>query len=325
MSDDILYFPEIRVPNSAWFTRMLLYWDHIGTIVPREFMERPEDLGEHTRSLLQEELVRPVIPGMHLYQVPKFDEAFADYLACLGPELDRRRQSFRDGATSQIHVEKVGALEGVIREYGLGRRGNDPYYSSWYAVEQETAADFMAYLAASLGRLEELGYIPVTDRRRYWEPMLRAVDRRIEHGGELTSLRLEILEDILPAPKQPLSADQIRNFKDRHGHELVIFRRAVEREIVTAAAIQDPELRRRRLELFRQEVNEQVQYVQARLSENGFGDVVFGKFCSVMAAIPGVSFAFGLASAVYNAFQQSPENTHPSPLVYAAYAQAELL
>jgi hypothetical protein len=317
MSDNVLYFPEIRVPDSAWFTRMLLYWDSIGTIIPWEFTQRPEDLGEHTRSLLQAELVKPIIPGMYLYQVPRFDEAFAEYLANLGPELERRRQSFRDGNTTQIHVEKVGALEQVIKHYGLGRGGNDPDYSSWYAVERETAADFMAYLAASLGRLEQLGYVPVTDRRRYYEPMLRASERPIEHGDDLTTLRLEVLEDILPAPKQPLTVDQIWDFKNRHGQELAAFRRDVEREIVSAAAIPNPELRRRRLELFRQEVDEQVRYVEARLKDSGFGDLVFGKFCSVMAAIPGVTFVFGLASAVYNAFQQSPQASQPSPLVYA--------
>lgn len=101
--------------------------------------------------------------------------------------------------------------------------------------------------------------------------------------------------------------------------------RNVEREIVSAAAISDPELRRRRLELFRQEVDEQVRYVEAQLKDNEFGNIVFGKFCSVMAEIPGVSFVFGLASALYNAFQQSPQVSQPSPLVYAAYAQVELL
>lgn len=162
------------------------------------------------------------------WRIPRFDEAFAEYLANLGPELEKRRQNFRDGMTTQIHVEKVGALEQVIKDYGLRRGGNEPYYSSWYAVERETAADFMAYLAASLGRLEALGYIPVTDRRRYYEPMLRTSERRIEHRDELTTLRLEILENILPAPKQSLTADQIWDFKNRHGRELAAFRRNVE-------------------------------------------------------------------------------------------------
>lgn len=325
MSDKILYFPEIRVPQSSWFTRMLLYWDNIGTIVPMEFVERPEELGEHTRSLLQAELVTPIIPGMFLYQIPKFREAFAEYLESLGPKLSRRRRRFQRGATTEIHVEKLGGLDGVMREYGLCRGCNAPNYSPWFVVERQTARDFMAYLAAALGRLEELGSVPVTNRKKYWKPLLRESNRPIEHREMLTSLRTEILKDILPAPKRPLSADQIRAFKDKHGEQLADFRRTVERELITAAGIRDPELRRRSLSLFRDEVNEQVKGVEARLRESGFGDIVFGKLFSVMAEIPGVSFIFGLASAVYNAFQKSPEAEPPSPLVYAAYAQMELL
>jgi hypothetical protein len=197
--------------------------------------------------------------------------------------------------------------------------------SPLYDVERETAADFMAYLAASLGQLEDLDYVPVTDRRRYWEPLLREARQPAARRNKLTDLRLEVLEDILPAPRQPLSAGHIWAFKKRHGRQLTTFRRAVERELVVAASITDRELRNRRLQLFREEVDAEVKHIQARLGESGYGDLVFGKICSVMAAIPGVSFIFGLANAVYNTCQKSPEVEPPSPLVYAAYAQVELL
>lgn len=34
MARKVLYFPYISVPESAWFTRVLLYWDEVGSIVP---------------------------------------------------------------------------------------------------------------------------------------------------------------------------------------------------------------------------------------------------------------------------------------------------
>ena len=77
--------------------------------------------------------------------------------------------------------------------------------------------------------------------------------------------------------------------------------------------------------MFRAEVDEEVTQIEARLAESGYRDIVLGKIFSVMAAIPGVPFIFGLANAVYSAFQKSPEIEPPSPLVYAAYAQVELL
>jgi hypothetical protein len=326
MSNNVLYFPSIRVPGSDWFTRMmLLYWDIVGTIMPAEFMERPGELGEDTRGLLEAELLTPVIPGMHLYKIPSFDESFAEYLENLGPEIDHRKGRFLEGETTEVHVEKVGALEGVMRSFGLCRGCNDPGYSRWYFVERETAADFMAYLAASLGKLEELSYNPITDKERYCLPLMGGIQRPVERQSELTSLRSEVLEDCLPAPKRPISVRQLQEFKRVRGGGLARFRRAVERELIAAAAISDPKLRRQRLALFREEVEEQVQEIAAHLAESGFGDVVFTKLCPVIAAIPGVSFVFGLAGAVYSAFRKSPKDETPSPLAYAAYAQLELL
>jgi hypothetical protein len=38
MADAVIYFPYIRVPDNEWFTRVLLYWDQLGTIVPEELL-----------------------------------------------------------------------------------------------------------------------------------------------------------------------------------------------------------------------------------------------------------------------------------------------
>lgn len=139
---------------------------------------------------------------------------------------------------------------------------------------------------------------------------------------QLTSLRLEVLKEILPSPRKPLSAEEIRRFKDRHGDKLSTFRRAVERELAVLAAIDEPALRKRRRDLFYEEVGEQIEEIKARLKEHHFG-VVFGSFSAVVSAIPGVSPVYGLVSAVFNAFRASPQALH-SHFAYAAYAQSEL-
>ena len=178
MGNNVLYFPTISVPGSAWFTRMLLYWDTVGTIIPAEFMHHPEKLGEQTRSLLEAELLTAVIPRMHLYKIPAFDKSFAKYLENLGPELDRRRRSFDSGKTTEVHAEKVGAVEDVMRSFGLCRGCNDPHYSQWYFVERKTASDFMAYLAASLR--QTAGTVLRPDYRQ--EGQLHAVNARFTHA-----------------------------------------------------------------------------------------------------------------------------------------------
>ena len=112
MSNKVLYFPYINVPNSIWFTRMLLYWDEVGAIVPYDFIEQPSKLDEHTRSLVQESLVRQIMPGNYLYQIPEFSSSFTNYLNLLGDKkLSKRTRAFRGGSYFKIHIEKMDGLK----------------------------------------------------------------------------------------------------------------------------------------------------------------------------------------------------------------------
>src|SRR5687767_12820338 len=91
MRNNVLYFPYISVPSSTWFTRTLLYWDTVGSIVPYDYIVNPDMHDEYTRSLVQANLVTQVIPGEHLYRIPQFTESFIGYLESLGPVLTHRR------------------------------------------------------------------------------------------------------------------------------------------------------------------------------------------------------------------------------------------
>lgn len=321
MADNVLYFPYSRVPQSDWFTRMLLYWDKVGTIVPYEFFEEPERLGPYTQALLQRGLVEAISPGMYVHSIPGFGDAFQQYLHSLGRHLEERRGDFGRGEVTHLHMEKLGEVERVLQDAGLLRRLGYP----WFEVESTTALEFMCYLSLTLGRLEEVNAIPVTDQEETLAPFVRSGSEEIDHDPRLTRLRLEVLSEVFPAPRRPLTPDQIEDFKLRYGHLLRAFRRAVEREVLQLAAIADAGFRARRLEILREELNDQVTEIEARLREARFGEVVLGRFCSLVAAIPGASFTFGLANAVYEAFCQHPHEAAPSPLAYAAYAHVELL
>src|SRR5437763_444529 len=95
--NNVLYFPYIAVPNTVWFTRILLYWDQIGSIVPYDYIENPEMHDEYTRSLVEANLVVQVMPGMYLYNAPSVTPSFIEYLETAEPVLDARRQSFLQG------------------------------------------------------------------------------------------------------------------------------------------------------------------------------------------------------------------------------------
>jgi len=321
MKANALYFPYIRVPESAWFTRTLLYWDQVATIVPYEFIAEPERLGEHTRSLVEHELVAQVQPGLYNWDLPSFASAFAAYLAESPERLVERQEAFRRGETFRIHIEKMDPLAGVLHEAGLCAEQEYP----WTSVEQATATDFMAYLAASLGQVEEIDAIPVSDHEKSLAPLLSP------HGGaappdrELDELRVVVLEELFPAPERPLAAAEIAEFRSKHGDELRGFRRRVEREILALAELEDAGRRERRLELFRDEIGETVEEIRARLEEAGAGRTVLSKLWSVVLAVPGVPPALGLLNAVCKVFEKAKEEPRSFPLAYAARAQLGLL
>jgi hypothetical protein len=325
MKNKVLYFPHINVPNSIWFTRMLLYWDEVGAIVPYDFIEHPERLDDHTRSLVQATLVKQVIPGQFLYKIPAYTKSFVNYLESLGSDLEKRRKSFGSFLGSRrsyrIHIEKMDELARAFVDMGLAKRKRGP----WYNVEPQTAKEFMAYLAATVGKLEELQYMPVTDELKHLEDFVFSSSLDLEPEKKISSIRLQLLEDLFPAPAKPLHASEIQEFKTNHGNKLSAFRFKVETDLISIADIEDEALRQRRIDLFRQETREAINEIKNYLNNSGFGRLTLGKIGSVVAAIPGISNLVGLANAVYKAFEKPDLFTMDRTLLYAAYAQKELL
>ncbi len=321
MADKVLYFPYIRVPESTWFTQTLLYWDEVGTITPSEFVNHPERLGDYTRSLVEQELVNQVFPGAHIQDIPRFDDAFAEYVENLGDDLDRRRTAFKQGSNARIHAEKMGLISDYLVNSKPARNDNYP----WFLVEEDTARHFMGYLAAVLGKHPALPYLPITDSEEHLSHFVTASSSAQRANQLLKGIRRDVLSDVLPAPTQSLNAEQIRAFKDRHGNKLTSFRRTIEAKLIEIADIQDDDLRQARLRLFKETTVDEIEAIQDAFKSSGFMNTFCGKICSIVAAFPGVSSCFGLASAVYGAFSKEPENYDSSPLLYAAFAQKELL
>lgn len=305
-----------------WFTRMLLYWDEVGAIIPYDYIKDPRRLSEHTRGLVEACLVRQVMPSAYVERIPSFRKSFINYLESLGTDvLDKRREALKMGACSRIHIEKMNGLEYELEEMEIAKAK----YYPWYDVETETAREFMAYLAATLGRLEDLNFIPITDDLTHLEHFVYASSSTLSSEQKLFPLRLQILEDLFPAPSRPLKASEISRFKERHSDKLKKFRRAVEKELIDIVNISDPELRRRRLALFKEESREAVEELKSELSKFGFKHLTLSKIGSIISAIPGIPQLFGLANAVYNAFEDTEIKKQDVSLLYAAYAQKEIL
>ena len=108
----------------------------------------------------QEALITQISPGGYLYEIPEFNSSFINYLSLLGEKkLFKRSKAFKRGLSFRIHIEKMKGLEYELDKMNLARKDSYP----WWIVEQETAKEFMAYLAATLGKLDDLNFSPVSD------------------------------------------------------------------------------------------------------------------------------------------------------------------
>lgn len=318
MRSRVLYFPYIQVPETTWLTQMLLYWDQVSSIVPYDYVDNPESLRPYMLSLVQEELVYQIIPRAYIYEIPRFSDRFLSYLNGLGPELDRRRKHFVHHVVSQIHIEKMGDIGEAL----VGLRVAQVKQYPWYDVESETADDFMSYMATTLGQLDSIDSSPVTDKGTYLYRLARAGVPQDHITQQLDSLRIQVLDQVLPVPERLVQPAAIRAFKEHHGVELRDFRRRVERELVVSANIADPALRQRNLELFFNEARGNIQEIQEAMRGAGWETARRG--LAVIAAIPGVSPLLGLASAILGEDTRRNQPQISCDFAYAAHAGLKL-
>jgi len=336
MIDKVLYFPYIRVPENEWFTRVLLYWDEVGSIVPSEYIESPESLGPYMRELVQAELVRQVIPGNYTYKIPRFRESFLELIDQNQMIAARRGIALERHETCRIHIEKTGdALANALCDRGLAR----PVKYPWYEVEKVTANLFMAYLASVLGHSSDLQMEPITDHIESLSVFSNSPQSFLAPRSLIDQLRITVLEGVLPAPSGGIPVHEMVAFKDKYSSLLKRFRRHIESSLVDVARITDKDLRDRKLCLLQDGLREQIDEIQARMNERKWPRIVFGTFCElVAAAIPGAEAIAtgntisalktlpGLVAAIYSVLNESTNQDKIlcSPLAYAALAQKRL-
>jgi hypothetical protein len=326
MISRVIYYPYIKVPRSPWFTQVLLYWDEVGAIVPYEYIEDPDSLGPYMVSLVKEQLVRQVIPGMYLWKAPKFVDAFLEH-------IDKQTRPVNMGEWPRIHMEKLQLLGEKLCDRGLARRDKSDMYSPWFEVEQQTADEFMAYLAAVLGQISENEkFYPITDAPYGLAPFIGKVDRRN------TPLRKLILEHILPAPSEEIEPGRLADFKAKYRAELTRFRNEIEYKISELSLIGDEEDRDRRLQDVVNNLKANIAELTARMQEQkNWPKLDFGTLCTIIGsgmsawkAVLDQDWTFGiggaalsLAPAVYSAFQGSTIELRDEPLAYAVLTQVK--
>jgi hypothetical protein len=336
MADKVLYFPYIRVPENEWFTRVLLYWDEVGSIVPSEYIYHPKTLGTYMRELVQAELVKQVLPGDHIYGISRFTGAFLELIDQNQVIAGRRCVSLERGETFRIHIEKFGdELAYQLCYRGLAQQSEYP----WYEVEKITANLFMAYLASVLGKLEDLQMDPITDHIESLSVFSKSPENILNSATLVDQLRMVVVGGILPGPAGGVAVEKLARFKSRYINQLRGLRRRIESSLLDISFISDIETRNEKLHLLKGELDEEISELRAKMHEQQWPRIVFGTLCGLLAAaIPGARAVAtgditqalealpGLVTAIYSAFSGTTNQREilRSPLAYAALAQERL-
>lgn len=350
-----LYYPFIAVPASSWWTRTMLYWDYVGTIVPQQYINLPEMHEPYTLELVRAGLLRQVFPdeaGLALR------DKFRLYLDAMTPdEVDRRRLLYRRGMVARIHQDKFLTYQGgldAVRLMGLAEPGQTDG-SPWIEVERTTAAEFMAALAmtlcqASLHQPHEpspVRWVPTTDRQEAVDALLSGlvptknerddsqlmplrlrrrgsdVDRpgpRVRGELRAAEIRADLLERLLPVPDDVVPTEKILKFRKKHGHLLPGLRRYLEGKVDEALGLADEDLRYRMLDRLAEEVEDRVGAAEAYLRESKFRRVSRSSLLRVSTLIPGVGDYAGKVQDVAGSLQTNA-GFESQPLAYLAFAR----
>ena len=301
-----LYYPYIKVPDEPWFTRVLLYWDRTGAIVPEPLRSERGELGDFGTELLAADLLHLLSPEQFSPERNAFGEAF---LECLESDLnyvDSRRRAFADGSYQRLHVAKADRqLLTGLNEVGVARSGRGP----WWIVEDGIATEYMAGLAAILCQVQPGETDPVTNRTEQLTPFgARAAVPQSLRGGQfdidlpedlqIGQVEIDLLEVVLPSPSQKVTVSGLVSFKERHGELLGRLRAHVERKAIEIAEENDPEIRRRKRAIVSEELAADLAELDTRMRERRWQTDRIGSTLQIVTPLGGATGAVVMGSAV---------------------------
>ena len=223
MPNTLLYYPKIAIPDGAWLRQALLYWDQIGSIVPREF-DQADHAVPDLRMLYELRIYRPYNPEDFITGDQRlrmeFEQEFIaiskkpSFWKRLPPPQARRFDS-------PIHIAKItDDLSEYIQSKSLATRRDR--YDHWYQFERSAALLYMSLLAKYMADSAEEMTIPGTDFGLFKDFIFQTENANFSKSCfELT------LQDILPVPSQDTPLEKIIEFKSKRKDELISFREVI--------------------------------------------------------------------------------------------------
>jgi hypothetical protein len=339
MADSVLYFPTIRPPENEWFSRVLLYWERVGTILPKHYAEDHAFLRPYTSALIEEALLTPIAPDDSVWKSGAVDY-FTAFLDLVDGDPFGVEQTPADQRTwVRVHLDKTGTgLALALADRGLVKQPEGPEDAAWVEVEQHTADLLMAFLASIVGKDEQVAMDPITDSDAAIAAFTTLPEKDRAIATELEPIRYALLSEVLPGPAAGIEPARLAEFRAEHLELLTGFRNRVEREARQCAQATDPRLRQELVDGTRIDLAAEIEEIERRMSERrwplagrGALGVAAGALGLLDFAVSGgtllglASGSLGLAGSVDAAFQgKRRRDVLGDPLAYAALARREL-
>jgi hypothetical protein len=233
---------------------------------------------------------------------------------------------------------EAGDLAEDLVTLGLARPAVGEGWELWMDVEEHTANAFMAYLAVTLGAIQEVPMDPLTNREEAiaallgWESGTGQIMKRTQVS------RLGVLDELLPAPSAPISARDLAEFKRSHAAELARFRDAVNAELLRAAALPEHEAREAQADIGMRDLIRQRDELIAIMNRRQWPRIFLGSVAGLITATAAVAgpvvtggdaktaafAAPGLIPAAYAVLKDVGRRpgAGDKPMAYAALAHA---
>lgn len=321
-----LYFPYISVPQSSWFTRVLLYWDGVASVVPRQLSDRDGELTHYMMDLMKANLIRQVWPHHAQWaNQDGFDDQFLAMLDASGlPESNETRRWTR------MHQEK--ASDYLFQQITERRLAHWDPGTVWCTMEERTAGLYMAYLVGSICRVED-GLVPVTD---VGDRLARLARPAVNTKSRLDELVSVTIRDVLPVPPAEVPLDELSRFKAENSELLRNLRIHLNGKLADLVLIADETVRAAKVAEARRELDESIKRLAETIKRRRW-PVVLGGAAALASPALGIATAavtggaalalgLGLGSAVVGlggavaGMQRPPRIDRNSPVAYAALA-----
>lgn len=261
ISENLLYYPYINIPKKDWTICALLYYNNIGSIIPREYLYNQKDnLEPEMKELIDHKLVTLIEP----YNISglNINQSITQPLLYILKEfpsfqLEQKRENFRLNKFNRIHPQKFDhEIFMRLEELQLAKEHNNHFL-----VESDSASLLMTFLAHVIS--EKLNRQAVTDK------ITRGFNN-ISSDYHMTR-RLKIIKSLIPFPKE-INLNKLISFKEQYKPLLRHFKREIDMIVMDDSIIEG-------MDLWNERINRLSDYrkeILVRMKESKFEKIISG-------------------------------------------------